>query len=313
MSADQIAVSVGGRVLRISNLDKPLYPDAGFTKRDVIDYYVAVADALLPQLRDRPVTLSRFPDGADRPGFFEKHAARHAPSWVRTARVPTSSGFADSVFIDELPALVWAANLAALELHVPQWRLDRDAHAGGDTQPERVPDLLVFDLDPGEPAGIVECCRVAELLRAELEAERLRAFPKTSGSKGMQLSVPITATSEQEASAYAKRLAERLTAAAPELVLARMTRRLRPGKVFIDWSQNNPAKTTIAAYSLRARAEPFVSTPVTWDEVRACTEPGQLAFRAGQVRERLSTRGDLLAGVDRYRAALPPAPAQRAR
>lgn len=312
MTADRTAVSIGGRVLRISNLDKPLYPETGFTKRDVIDYYVAVADALLPRLIGRPVTLFRFPDGADRAGFFEKHAARHAPEWVRTARIPSRSGPAEYVFIEELPALVWAANLAALELHVPQWRLEDGEHAGADTQPERVPDLLVFDLDPGEPAGIVECCRVAELLRAELEAEGLRAFPKTSGSKGMQLSVPILTASEGEASAYAKRLAERLAGARPELVVARMTRELRPGKVLIDWSQNNPAKTTIAAYSLRARSEPFVSTPVTWDEVLACTARDRFAFRAADVRERLSERGDLFAGMDEHRAALPHDPSEHA-
>ncbi|WP_031464254.1 non-homologous end-joining DNA ligase [Sciscionella sediminilitoris] len=293
MGSEHIPVSVGGRVLRISNLDKVLYPDTGFTKRDVLDYYVAVADALLPRLAERPVTLMRFPDGADREGFFEKHAARHAPEWVRTARIPTRSGTAEYVFLEELPALVWAANLAALELHVPQWRIGEGA---------RVPDQLVFDLDPGAPAGIVECCRVAVLLREALARDGLCAYPKTSGSKGMQLYVPITATEEKQSSRYAKRLAERLAGRHPELITATMTKAVRPGRVFIDWSQNNPAKTTIVAYSLRARPEPAVSTPLRWAEVER-GEP--LAFGPGQVRERLAEHGDLLAGMDDSRAALP--------
>lgn len=298
-----VSVSVQGRVLKLSNLDKDLYPEVGFTKGEVIDYYVAVASVLLPRLAGRPLTLRRHPNGAQADGFYEKHAGRHAPDWVRTVQLPmrhpTGSGITEYVLIEDLPGLVWSANLAALELHVPQWTLT------GDGANRALPDLLVFDLDPGPPADIVACCRVAELLRAALAADGLPAWPKTSGSKGMQLYVPVTVADLADTPEYAKGLCQRLARAHPDLVVATMAKQARPGRVYIDWSQNNQAKTTIVAYSLRARAAPTVSTPLTWDEVRACERAEELVFTAGDVRKRLATHGDLLADLGTARYPLP--------
>jgi len=299
MSPDSPLVRVEGRQLKLSNLDKVLYPDAGFAKRDVIDYYVAVADAMLPHLRERPVTLRRYPDGVSGQSFFEKNAARHAPDWVRTVRIATpgsstGSPYADFAVIEDLPTLVWAANLAALELHVPQWTV---GPRGG----ERTPDLLVFDLDPGEPADIVECCRVAELIRELLEADRLTAYPKTSGSKGMQLYVPVRVSSTERPSVYAKDIAERLARDHPELVVSVMAKAARPGKVFVDWSQNNPKKTTVAPYSLRGRPHPTASTPLRWAEVEACRAADDLRFTGDEVRRRVEGDGDLFDVRDGHR------------
>lgn len=285
-------VSIDGRTLRLTNPDKVLYPAAGFTKAHVIDYYVAVADALLPHLAGRPVTLRRYPDGVGSAGFFEKNVARHAPDWVPTVRMATpgsarGSEAADFALVGDRAALAWVANLAGLELHVPQWTV-------GDGDSRNVPDLLVFDLDPGQGVSIVQCCRVAELLRAELTADGLEAWPKTSGSKGLQLYAPVTVDDPGATSRYAKMLAERLARAHPGQVVAHQSKAARTGKVLIDWSQNNPAKTTVAAYSLRARPQPTVSTPVTWAEVTTCTRAEQLAFTADDVRGRLSEVGDLL-------------------
>jgi bifunctional non-homologous end joining protein LigD len=296
MPDEQVSVSVGDRVLRLTNLSKILYPEADFSKGEIVDYYVGVAAALLPRLVGRPVTFRRYPNGADTTGFFEKDVSRHAPDWVRTAALPTPGSstnrdIAHFVLIEDLPTLVWAANLAALELHVPQWQVGDD----GEAEP---PDLLVFDLDPGSPATIVECCRVAELVRAELAADGLEAWAKTSGSKGLQLYVPVSTTYPDETSRYARGLAGRLAKAHRGQIVATMEKRARPGKVFIDWSQNNPAKTTVAAYSLRARPQPTVSAPVTWDEVEACESVPDLTFTASEVRERLDADGDLLADLD---------------
>jgi bifunctional non-homologous end joining protein LigD len=296
MVDEQVSVSVGDRVLRLTNLSKVLYPEADFAKGEVINYYVGVAEALLPRLAGRPVTFRRYPNGADTEGFYEKDVSRHAPDWVRTAALPTPGSstnrdIAHFVLIEDLPTLVWAANLAALELHIPQWRVDESDEA-------LPPDLLVFDLDPGPPATIVECCRVAELVREELAADGLEAWPKTSGSKGLQLYVPVTTSDPGRTSEYAKALAGRMARAHRDLVVATMEKRARPGKVFIDWSQNNPAKTTVAAYSLRARPQPTVSTPVTWEEVEACESVPDLTFTAADVRQRLDSDGDLLADLD---------------
>jgi bifunctional non-homologous end joining protein LigD len=296
MPDEQVSVSVGDRVLRLTNLSKILYPEADFSKGEIVDYYVGVAAALLPRLAGRPVTFRRYPNGADTAGFFEKDVSRHAPDWVRTAALPTPGSstnrdIAHFVLIEDLPTLVWAANLAALELHVPQWRVGDDGVA-------EAPDLLVFDLDPGAPATIVECCRVALLVRGELAADGLEAWPKTSGSKGLQLYVPVSTTDPDETSAYARALAGRLAKAHRGSIVATMEKRARPGKVFIDWSQNNPAKTTVAAYSLRARPQPTVSAPVTWDEVEACESVPDLTFTANDVRDRLDADGDLLADLD---------------
>ncbi|MCS7479618.1 non-homologous end-joining DNA ligase [Umezawaea endophytica] len=290
---ESTTVRVEGRLLRLTNLDKVLYPEQGFTKAEVIDYYSRVAPVLLPRLVGRPVTLRRYPDGVEGPSFFEKNVPGHAPEWVRTVRIETPGSakgneFADFVVVEDLATLVWVANLAALELHVPQWTV---GPRGG----RRSPDLLVFDLDPGLPATVVECCRVAELLRVELERDGLVVFAKTSGSKGMQLCAAVEVSSPERTAVYAKGLAQRLAAEHPELVVSTMARAARPGKVLIDWSQNNPAKTTVVAYSLRARVVPSVSTPVSWDEVKACARPEDLVFTAEDVLGRVTHGGDLFA------------------
>ncbi|MCO5992523.1 non-homologous end-joining DNA ligase [Actinoallomurus rhizosphaericola] len=298
MSDTKTSVRVDGVRLTLSNLDKVMYPRHGFTKGEVIDYYARIAPVLLPHLEDRPATRLRYPDGVDGQTFFEKNAPSHTPEWVRTACLPTPGGSRDAVnfvIIDGLPALVWCANLAALELHVPQWRV---GPRGG----QREPDLLVFDLDPGPPATIEEAREVACLLRDLLEADGLRSFPKTSGKKGLHLYVPIKETSDQRTSAYAKEAARRLEREHPDLVVSRMEKRLRSGKVFVDWSQNNRHKTTVAPYSLRAAEEPSVSTPVTWDEVDSGAE---LRFGPDEVRERVERHGDLLEPLLTLRQKLP--------
>ena len=289
-------VRVGERELRLSNLDKQLYP--GFTKAQVIAYYAELATVLLPHLRARPVSFRRWPNGVGGKSFVQKHAARDAPPWLRTELVTGRD--AEPVrhaVLEEPAALVWAANLAALELHVPQWRFH--------SRTPRPPDLLVIDLDPGAPADITDCCAVALALRELLGADGLTAFAKTSGGAGLHLLVPVLASAPGATSAYAKALAQRLSAQWPERVLWQMTRALRPGKVFLDWSQNNPAKTTVAPYSLRGRASPTVSTPVSWAEVTACTEARELVFDPAQVRRRISTHGDLLGDLAAHAAALP--------
>jgi bifunctional non-homologous end joining protein LigD len=287
--SSKVPVRVDGRELTLSNLDKVLYPECGFTKAEVIDYYSRIAPVLLPHLAGRPLTVKRFPNGVDGMSFFEKNAPEHTPEWVRRVRLPVPGSTKDRDTIDfavveDLPTLVYYANLAALELHVPQWRVDEDGTA-------LPPDTLVFDLDPGPPATIVECCEVALMLREVLTSEGLKARPKTSGSKGMQLYADWDC--REEPSAYAKRLAQALAKEHPDQVLSVMTRKLRPGKVFIDWSQNNPAKTTVAPYSLRARARPTVSTPLLWKEVEGCESPEDLIFTASDVLARVEEHGDL--------------------
>jgi bifunctional non-homologous end joining protein LigD len=290
----------------LSNLDKVLYP-SGFTKGEIINYYVGIAPVLLPHIRDRPLTLRRYPDGVEAPSFFAKHVPRHAPDWLRVVKVPASGdapprgGRATSdeiefVVVDDLASLVWVANLAALELHVPLWHVGRSR-----TLPAR-PDHMVFDLDPGEGASVVECCSVAALLSEELARTRLEAYPKTSGSKGLQLYVPLqpkgnkpTWESVREES-YA--LALQLERDHPRLVVSNMRKDLRRGRVLIDWSQNHPSKTTVAVYSLRARPDPTVSTPVTWDEVNRCasaSDASLLRFTADDVSSRVERLGDLFA------------------
>ncbi|WP_327588903.1 non-homologous end-joining DNA ligase [Nonomuraea sp. NBC_00507] len=287
--AQKVPVKVEGRELTLSNLDKVLYPDYGFTKSEIIDYYSRIAPVLLPHIEGRPLTVKRYPNGVTGQSFFEKNAPEHTPDWVRrvTLPVPGSTKNRETInfaVIEDLPTLVYYANLAALELHVPQWRVDDD----GEALP---PDLLVFDLDPGPPATIVECCQVALMLRDMLKAEGLSARPKTSGRKGMQLYADWDC--REEPSAYAKRLAQVLAKEHPQQVVSVMTKKARPGKVFIDWSQNNPAKTTVAAYSLRAGDQPTVSTPLTWKEVEGCERPEDLVFMAPDVLARVGKRGDL--------------------
>ncbi|HEX4817850.1 MAG TPA: non-homologous end-joining DNA ligase [Nonomuraea sp.] len=289
MAAKKVPVKVEGRELTLSNLDKVLYPDYGFTKAEVIDYYSRVAPALLPHLEGRPLTVKRYPNGVAGQFFFEKNAPEHTPGWVRRVNLPVPGSTKnresiDFAVVDDLPTLVYYANLAALELHVPQWRVDADGRA-------LPPDLLVFDLDPGAPATIVECCQVALMLRELLRAEGLTARPKTSGSKGMQLYADWDC--REEPSAYARRLAQALEKEHPGQVVSVMAKKARPGKVFIDWSQNNPAKTTVAPYSLRAREQPTVSTPLTWKEVESCERAEDLVFTAPDVLARVEKRGDL--------------------
>jgi bifunctional non-homologous end joining protein LigD len=283
---DRVVVKVDGVTLELSNLDKVLYPAAGFTKGEVIDYYTRMAPVLLPHLADRPLTRIRYPNGVQGNGFFEKNAPAGVPDWVRVETLPapgSTRGRAtlDYVVADDLPTLVWLANLAALELHVPQWTVGSVG-----------PDRLVVDLDPGAPAGLKECAEVALLLRERLAADGLVGYPKTSGKKGMQLMCALAGTqSADEVSAYAKRVAEELEKGHPRLVTARMAKNLRPRKVFIDWSQNNAAKTTVAPYSLRAEPTPTVSTPLTWAEV----ESGRpRPYRSEEVLERIARYGDLL-------------------
>jgi len=300
---DKMTVSVDGRRLALSNLEKVLYPETGFTKGEVIDYYSRIAPVLLPHLRDRPATRKRYPNGVHAESFFEKNAPSHTPSWVRTVELPTPGSTMNRdtiryVIVDGLPTLVWLANLAALELHVPQWTV---GPRGG----VRDADRLVFDLDPGAPATIVECAEVACLVRAALREEGLDAWAKTSGSKGMQLYVPLKPVPWQKVHAYAKALAQRLEKAHPDLVVHRMDKRLRPRKVLIDWSQNAAAKTTVAPYSLRARPLPTVSTPLTWDEVQACRSPDDLRFLAGEVLDRVGGSGDLFAPLFEHEQSLP--------
>jgi bifunctional non-homologous end joining protein LigD len=285
---EKVAVTVDGRTLTLTNLAKVLYPDDGFTKAEVLDYYQRVAPVLLPHISGRPVTLKRYPEGVDGEAFFQKHVTEHRPDWIRTATVSSASSRARGTMVtylvvDDLPTLIWAANLAGLELHVPQWRM-----------PDvRQPDLLVFDLDPGAPADIVDCCRVAVELRPLLEADGFAPLAKTSGGKGLQLYAPISGVTSDAASDQARAFAERLERAQPRLVVSRMTKSLRTGRVLIDWSQNNGSKTTVAPYSLRARAHPTVSTPVSWDEVESCRKVEDLFFTADAVLDRVAAYGDL--------------------
>lgn len=288
----KVQVEVDGRTLTLSNLDKVLYPAAGFTKAQVIDYYLHVAPVLLPHIASRAVTIKRYPEGVDASFFYQKNAPAHRPDWVPTARLASPGSTKSRETIEyllggDLPTLIWAANLAALELHTPMWRYP---HLGE-------PDLLVFDLDPGPPSTIVECCEVALLLRPLLTELGLTPVAKTSGGKGLQLYAAVADVTSQETSDLAKELAERLEQEQSELVVSRMTKALRPGKVLIDWSQNNAAKTTVAPYSLRARPQPTVSTPVRWDEVEACKRAADLVFTANQVVERVEADGDLFAAA----------------
>ncbi|MFK0290612.1 non-homologous end-joining DNA ligase [Streptomyces sp. NPDC090442] len=274
---------VEGRRLTLTNLDKVLYPETGTTKGEVVHYCTTTADVLLPHLHDRPVSFLRYPDGPDGQRFFTKNVPPGAPPWVASCEVPHSrSGPARQVVLQDLASLVWAANLV-VELHTPQWTCEAPGLA----------DRLVFDLDPGAPATVVECCAAARWLRDRLAADGLDAYAKTSGSKGLHLVVPVEPTPADHTTAYARTLAVEAGAALGELVTHKMDRALRPGRVFIDFSQNAAAKTTAVAYTLRARPLPTVSTPVTWDEVTDCTAPDQLAFLFGEIAARRERYGDL--------------------
>ncbi|MGW7263522.1 non-homologous end-joining DNA ligase [Streptomyces sp. NPDC054842] len=275
---------VEGRRLTLSNLEKVLYPATGFTKGELLHYYATNAGALLAHLRARPLSFLRYPDGPDGQVFFAKNVPPGTPGWVTTAEVPRSEGPARMVIVQDLASLMWAANLVT-EFHTHQWRIETPGLA----------DRMVFDLDPGAPATVVECCEVALWLRDRLAADGIEAYAKTSGSKGLHLLAGIEPTPSEAVTAYAKRLAVEAEAALAGRVTHRMTRSLRPGKVFVDFSQNAAKKTTATAYTLRARAEPSVSAPVTWDEVAECTDPGHLVFLAADIEPRLERYGDLLA------------------
>jgi bifunctional non-homologous end joining protein LigD len=288
VAATRVEVEVEGRRLSLSNLDKVMYPEVGFTKGQVIDYYTRIAPAVLPHLRDRPLTLKRYPNGVEGQYFYEKRCPSHAPDWVRREVVQKI----EYCVCDDLPTLVWLANLAALELHTSMHRAEA----------QKRPTMMVFDLDPGPPATIVECCRVGLWLQGMFENLGLQSFPKTSGSKGMQVYVPLNApgSTYAQTKGFALAVAELLEASEPTLVVSRMKKELRKGKVFIDYSQNDEHKTTVCVYSLRARERPTVSTPIAWDEVRSCLDsgdPGELVFEASQVVERFAELGDLFAPV----------------
>ncbi|MFP3987941.1 non-homologous end-joining DNA ligase [Streptomyces sp. E11-3] len=288
---------VEGRRLTLSNLDKVLYPATGFTKGEALHYYASTAGSLLAHLHNRPVSFLRFPDGPDGQRFFTKNVPPGTPSWVHTADVPRHSddqAAATQVLVQDLASLMWAANLVT-EFHTPQWQADAPGQA----------DRMVFDLDPGAPATVVECCEVARWLRERLAADGLAGYPKTSGSKGLHVLVPLEPTPSEKVTAYAKELAVEAEGELPGLALHRMTRSLRPGKVFVDYSQNAAAKTTATPYTLRARREPTVSTPVTWDEVESCTDPAQLSFVATEIAPRLQRYGDLLGPLINLNRARP--------
>jgi bifunctional non-homologous end joining protein LigD len=275
---------VEGRRVALSNLEKVLYPATGFTKGELLHYYASIASALLPHLRDRPVSFLRYPDGPGGQVFFAKNVPPGTPDWVATAEVPRSEGPARMVLVQDLPSLMWAANLVT-EFHTPQWLIGAPDDA----------DRLVLDLDPGEPASVVECCEVALWLRERLAADGIEAYVKTSGSKGLHVLAAVAATPSRRVTEYAKGLAVEAERAMPRLVVHRMTRSLRPGKVFVDWSQNAARKTTATPYTVRARGVPTVSAPVSWGEVEGCTSAGRLVFLAEDVVGRLEADGDLLA------------------
>ncbi len=288
-SPSETHVEVGGRQLRLTNLDKVLYPATGFTKGQVVDYYTRVASALLPHLEDRPLTMVRLPDGVGGERFFEKRCPGHRPAWLGTVPLDADSEI-QACSIEDLPGLVWTANLAALELHTPQARAPDPWH----------PTAMVFDLDPGAPADIVDCARVALDVRDLLGQLGLHVVAKTSGSKGIHLSVGLRPSVDAEATkAFALAVGQILESRDKKRVTVTMARDQRPGRVFVDWSQNDRHKTTVCAYSLRATSEPNVSTPIAWDEVEAVADDGDgdaLQFDPADVLARVEELGDLYAG-----------------
>ncbi len=299
--AKKAELVVADRKLQVSNLDKVLYPKAGFTKADVIDYYIRIAPVLLPHLKDRPLTMKRYPNGVEGEFFYEKNCPVHRPKWVQTAKVWSEGNqrIMHYCLANDLPTLVWAANLADLELHTSLSRKNKV---------ER-PTMMVFDLDPGAPADIVQCCQVGIRLRELLDGMKLKAFAKTSGSKGLQVYVPLnTAVTYDETKGLSRSLAQRLEAGHPDRVTANMSKAVRKGKVFVDWSQNDEHKTTVCVYSLRAKEEPTVSTPVTWSEVENCLKKKRadlLKFRSDQTLARIEKQGDLFEPVETLKQKLP--------
>jgi bifunctional non-homologous end joining protein LigD len=295
LAAARVEVEVEGRTLSLSNLGKVMYPAVGFTKGELIDYYTRVAPALLPHLRDRPLTLKRYPNGVEAGYFYEKQCPSHRPDWVRSEGIVMSSKTIDFCVCDDLPTLVWLANLADLELH-PSLSLADDIDR---------PTVMAFDLDPGPPAGLAECCEVAFLLREALSQIGLESFAKTSGSKGIQVYVPLNVPDvdyDHGTKLLSKALARHLAGEHPKLIVWQQKKELRRGKVLIDWSQNDEAKTTVCVYSLRARERPTVSTPLRWEELE---DPDALVFEAADVLERVEEHGDLFAPVVELQQELP--------
>jgi bifunctional non-homologous end joining protein LigD len=299
-----IEVEIEGKELKLSNLDKVFYPQTGFTKGEVIDYYTRVAPVVLPHLEGRPLTMKRYPNGVEGKFFYEKECPKHRPDWVRTKRIVSRGSTKDRTHVnfcvvDDLATLVWAANLADLELHTSLSRVDDMSH----------PTMIAFDLDPGPGTTIVECCQIATWLRMIFEKLDIEGFPKTSGSKGLQVYVPLNSRATYtKTRAFALDLAELLERTHPELVVSNMKKELRKGKVLVDWSQNNQHKTTVCVYSLRAKARPTASTPVTWDEVDKCLakeDPSLLEFEASEVLKRIDKHGDLFAPVLELEQQLP--------
>jgi bifunctional non-homologous end joining protein LigD len=293
VAATRVEVEVEGRRLSLSNLDKVMYPAVGFTKGQLIDYYSRIAPALLPHLRDRPLTLKRYPNGVEGQYFYEKRRPSHAPEWVRTAKAFDI----EYVICDDLPTLVWLANLADLELHPSLSRADDIMR----------PAVMAFDLDPGPPAGLAECCEVALILREALGHVGLECFAKTSGSKGVQVYVPLNVDDvdyDGGTKPLSKALARHLEGEHPKLIVSTQKKELRRGKVLIDWSQNDEHKTTVCVYSLRARERPTVSTPLDWSEVEA-GDPDALVFESDDVLARAEERGDLFAPVVELKQSLP--------
>jgi bifunctional non-homologous end joining protein LigD len=295
--SERVHVEIDGHRLAVTNLQKVLYPLVGFTKAQVIDYYARIAPVMLPHIRDRGITLRRWPDGVTADSFFEKRCPSHRPGWVGTFLGPGDRrGGIEYCRIDSIGALVWTANLAALEIHSPMAR-------GADIES---PTMLVFDLDPGAPATVIECCVVALEIRDVLDAVGLASFAKTSGSKGLQIYVPLNTPHEHDhASDFALAVAQLLEKKMPAMVLSNMNRKLRKGKVFIDWSQNARHKTTIAPYSMRGKDRPTVSAPLTWDEVADGGDGEVLGFETDEVLERVDEFGDLFADTVVLRQELP--------
>jgi len=294
-------VDIEGKQLKLSNLDKVMYPEPGFTKGQLIDYYVKIAPALLPHLKGRPLTMKRYPGGVTGEFFYEKNCPVHRPEWVKTAPVWSEGNnkWMQYCLAEDLPTLVWAANLADIELHT-SLSLGKKIEQ---------PTMLVFDLDPGPPANIVQCCQVGLWVRKIFEKLGLECFPKTSGSKGLQLYVPLnTAVSYDKTKPFAKEIARMLERAYPDRVVSDMKKALRTNKVFVDWSQNDQYKTTVCVYSLRAKDRPTVSTPLTWKEVEQCLkkkDPDLLVFTSDQTLARVEKHGDLFEPVLKLKQKLP--------
>ncbi len=294
-------VEIQGKRLKLSNLDKVFYPKTGFTKGQVIDYYTRVSGALLPHLQKRPLTLKRYPNGVDEKFFYEKRCPSHRPEWVATAPVESerAGGVVDYCLCNDLPTLVWVANMASIELHPSLSRAPKISQ----------PATLAFDLDPGPPAAILECAQVGLWVREVLDNFGLESFPKTSGSKGLQVYVPLnTPHTYDDTKGFSHAMARLLEKQHPKEVVSVMTKELRTGKVFIDWSQNDEHKTTVSVYSLRARDEPTASTPVRWEEVEAALENDDadlLRFEAPDVIKRVEADGDLFAPVQTLKQKLP--------